>query len=49
MIQYRLGRSITTIIPFHRTQTEKPIITNKILVIFAVIATIKVIILLAWR
>ena len=46
-MEFRLGRSIATIIPFHRTQIEKPIITNKILVIFAVIATIKVIILLA--
>ena len=54
-MQYRLGRSRAQIIPFYRIedtptqQQDDPIITNKILILFAVIAAIKVIILLAWR
>ena len=48
---FKLGRSIVQLVPFitHRQQEDKPIITNKVLILFAVIAAIKVIILLAWR
>ena len=39
---------ITRIIPFYRIRDE-PIITNKLIIIMAVIAVIKVIILFTWR
>jgi hypothetical protein len=40
MIQYRLGRSLAQILRFYPQIKDKPIITTKILVLFAVIAAI---------
>jgi|GEM_PF-1516881 hypothetical protein len=45
---FKLGRSITKLVPFHRIsikkqqQKEDPIITNKILYIFGIIAGINI-------
>jgi len=53
-MQFRLGRSIATIVPFIRyTQQprqqpeDKPLITNKLIIIMAIVAVIKVAILLS--
>jgi hypothetical protein len=47
-MQFRLGVGLARIIPFYNRQDE-PIISNKMLYIFGIIAVIKVIILLTWR
>jgi hypothetical protein len=46
-MQFRLGRSIAQILPFHRIQLqqEDSIITKKILIIMAVIAIAKIAVL----
>ena len=59
MYEFRLGRAIAQIVPFYiftqqqpRQQREdKPLITNKLIIIFGitVIAVIKVINLFTWR
>ena len=49
MYEFRLGRSIAQVVPFVRYRKpidNQPIITNKILVIFAVVAIIKISILI---
>ena len=51
MTEYRLGRAIATIVPFikyRQRQKEDPIITNKILYIFGIIAIVKIAILFLW-
>jgi hypothetical protein len=47
--EYRLGRSLVEIIPFYRRIQQKEFITNKILIIMAVIVVVKIAILLTWR
>ena len=54
MIELRLGRSIAQILPLHRIpisimkQEEKGIITTKLVITMAVIAMVKISILLLW-
>jgi hypothetical protein len=39
---FKLGRSITQIIPFYRQRQEKEIITNKLVITMVVIAIVKI-------
>lgn len=51
MYEFRLGRAIATIIPFYRVpiqqqRDDKPLVTNKLIIIFAIVVIIKIAILL---
>jgi hypothetical protein len=48
MIQYRLGRSIPLLVPFYRRIKQQQFITNKMLIIIAIIAIAKIAVLVLW-
>jgi hypothetical protein len=48
MIEYRLGRSIGLLIPFYRRIKQKELITNKLLIVMAIVAIAKIAVFLLW-
>jgi hypothetical protein len=48
MTTYRLGRSTAQIVPFHRRIKEKELITNKLLIVMAIVAIAKIAVLVLW-
>ena len=55
MTEYRLGRSITQIIPFHKEPIQQPkpkkereLITTKLVIIMVVVAIVKIAVLMLW-
>lgn len=53
MAEYRLGRSIAQILPFHRIpiekkQQQKEIITTKLVITMVIIAIVKIAVLFLW-
>jgi hypothetical protein len=48
MIEYRLGRSIALLVPFYRHIQQKEFITNKLLIIMAIVAIAKIAVLVLW-
>lgn len=49
MTEYRLGRSIASIVSFHRhIQKKQELITNKLVVTMVVIAIVKIAVFILW-